>query len=136
MLNSKTFHKTLLALVISAAISACNGSVSSDKTDVSFGDNPSETDELASYGSPAEKADLFSSYTGVLGDNLADPSEPSYDRTVYINLSDLSVSTDDISYFSIADFYVFLSLVLLKIKLLNVDFRCFFLNVFIHHLVN
>ena len=104
MLNSKTFHKTLLALVISASISACNGSVSSDKTDVSFGDNPSETDELASYGSPAEKADLFSSYTGVLGDNLADPSEPSYDRTVYINLSDLSVSTDDISYFSIAEY--------------------------------
>lgn len=104
MLNSKTFHKTLLALVISAAISACNGSVSSDKTDISIGDDPTETDELASYGSPAEKADLFSSYTGVLGDNLADPSEPSYDRTVYINLSDLSVSTDDISYFSIAEY--------------------------------
>jgi len=104
MLNSKTFHKTFLALVISAAISACNGSVSSDKTDISIGDDPTETDELASYGSPAEKADLFSSYTGVLGDNLADPSEPSYDRTVYINLSDLSVSTDDISYFSIAEY--------------------------------
>ena len=104
MLNSKTFHKTLLALVISAAISACNGSVSSDKTDISIGDDPSETDELASYGSPAEKADLFSSYTGVLGDNLADPSEPSYDRTVYINLSDLTVSADDVSYFSIAEY--------------------------------
>ena len=68
MLNPNTFHKTLLALVISASISACNGSVSSDKTDVSVGDNPSETNELSSYGTPAEKADLFSSYTGVLGD--------------------------------------------------------------------
>ncbi len=104
MLNPNTFHKTLLALVISASISACNGSVSSDKTDVSVGDNPSETNELSSYGTPAEKADLFSSYTGVLGDNLADPSVPSYDRTVYINLSDMTVSADDVSYFSIAEY--------------------------------
>lgn len=131
MCGLKNIQKTLLAVLISASLSvslsACNGSSdsagstaqvsgsdngtddsdtsvpgdSSGDSDTSVPGDSSDDEELSSYGSAAEKADLFSSYTGSIGENVQDPLFPVYSESVYINLSDLSFSTDDVTYASI-----------------------------------
>lgn len=122
MFGLDKFSKTVPAVLVCAAVAACNGSVQSDSGFVSFDDdrngNGSSGDssagitvtgvnavsdagafqDLSSYGSPAVKTDLFSSYIGTTGENLPDPDLPQYDSVIYFNLTDLLLSADDYTY--------------------------------------
>ncbi|SFP04874.1 protein of unknown function [Ruminobacter amylophilus] len=73
----------------------------SDGDESGSDDSDADDEDLSSYGTPAVKADLFSGYTGDYGNNATDESLPVFSDTIYINLSDLTFSTDNSEFSSI-----------------------------------
>ena len=63
-------------------------------------DNPQGEDETEepSDGTAVTKHDLFSSYTGEYGENLADPEAPQFNAVIYVNITEASVSLDGVNY--------------------------------------